>query len=335
MANRPPHHRPGGGFRNPDPRGAPRPVGDLLRWFRERGRTRRERPDPSPAVFTRATPRFAQPRRPGDLAVTWLGHSTALLEFAGLTVLTDPILSDYPAPIPVPRLRRWVPAPVGVSALPRVDLVLVSHNHYDHLDAPTVRALARRFPDAAWCTPLGNATLLRKLGARAVHEVDWWNEVKLAGAATVTCTPAQHFSSRGLHDRDRALWAGFVVRAGGRTAWFAGDTGYFGGMREIGERAGSLDLVLAPAGAYDPRWFMRPVHMDPEEAVQATLDVADGQVPRLVPIHWGTFKLTDEPMDEPPRRTREAWRAAGLEEERLWLLAHGETRLLAGAGTTP
>jgi len=331
MASRPAHHRPGGGFQNPDPKGAPRPVGDLLRWFRERGRTRRERPDPPASVFERKTPRFGQVEGQGGVGVTWLGHSTVLLEFQGLTVLTDPILSEHAAPLPLPRLRRWVPAPVGVAGLPHVDLVLVSHNHYDHLDRPTVRALARRFPEAIWCTPLGNGALLRRFGARLVHEMDWWEEMELTGGR-VTCTPAQHFSARGLHDRDRALWSGFALRISGRSAWFAGDSGYFGGFREIGERVGPFDLALVPTGAYDPRWFMRPVHMDPTEGVQAVLDVAARGLPRLVPIHWGTFKLTDEPMDEPPRLTREAWSAAGLPVDHLWLLAHGETRVLAASG---
>ena len=332
MSLRPAHHRPGGGFQNPDPAGRPRARGELVRWFRERERTRRERPDPPPSVFPRATPTFGQATRSGDLAVTWLGHSSAVLEFQGLTALTDPILTTYASPIPMPRLGRWVPAPVEVAGLPEIHLVLVSHNHYDHLDAPTVKALARRFPDATWCTPLENGALLRRLGATRVHEMDWWDDMELAGGARVTCTPAQHFSARGLHDRDRALWGGFHLRVGRRAAWFAGDSGYFPGFREIGARLGPPDLLLVPTGAYDPRWFMRPVHMDPEEGVQAARDVAGDTTPRMVPVHWGTFKLTDEPMDEPPRRTREAWRAAGLPDDRLWLLQHGETRLLAGDG---
>jgi N-acyl-phosphatidylethanolamine-hydrolysing phospholipase D len=254
-----------------------------------------------------------------------MGHSTVLVEFAGFRLLTDPVWGAYASPFPAPSLRRWVEPPLPVEELPPLDLILVSHNHYDHLDAPTVRDLARLQPHAEWLTPLGVASLLRRLGVRRVKELDWWQEADV-GPAVVAATPAQHFSARGIYDRNRTLWAGFAVRAAGRAIYFAGDTGYFPEFGPIGRRLGPFDVVMLPVGAYEPRWFMGPVHMNPEDAVQAYRDV--GQAPALVPIHWGTFKLTDEPMDEPPRRTREAWAAAGLPEDRLWLLRHGETRLL-------
>jgi N-acyl-phosphatidylethanolamine-hydrolysing phospholipase D len=206
--------------------------------------------------------------------------------------------------------------------------VLISHNHYDHLDAPTVRALARRYPAAEWITPLGVGGLLRQLGATRVRELDWWDEFGLAGA-TIGCTPAQHFSARGVHDRNRTLWSGFTVRCGGRAVYFAGDTGLHPEFAETGRRFGPFDVVLLPVGAYEPRWFMRPVHMNPEDALLALHALGSGI---LVPIHWGTFKLTDEPMDEPPRRTRELWAASGRAPEGLWLLGHGETRRLAVTG---
>jgi N-acyl-phosphatidylethanolamine-hydrolysing phospholipase D len=248
------------------------------------------------------------------------------MEFGGCRVLTDPMLGEYASPVPSARLRRWVPAPVAPEGLPRIDVVLLSHNHYDHLDAPTVRRLARLQPDTAWCVPLGLAALLRRLGVRRVHEFDWWEE-RQVGAAHVAAVPAQHFSARGVHDRNRTLWSGFVVRVGERAAYFAGDTAHHPEFGRVGQRYGPFDLALLPVGAYEPRWFMRVVHMNPEEAVRGftELTAGDGRAVML-PIHWGTFKLTDEPMDEPPRRTREAWASAGLPERRLCLLQHGETR---------
>ncbi|HMV31545.1 MAG TPA: MBL fold metallo-hydrolase [Gemmatimonadales bacterium] len=323
---RPPHHRPGGGYQNPWPASNPRGFSHLVRWFFERNFTNRPAPDPPRSVFEVATPEFGR-AGPDGLAVTWLGHSTALVEAGGVTILTDPIFGTYASPIPTASLKRWVDPPVPVAGLPRVDLVLLSHNHYDHLDAPTVRELATRQPEATWCTPLGNAELLRSLGVARIEEFDWWQEREV-GRARVGCTPAKHFSARGLHDRSRALWGGFTVAAGGRRIYFAGDTAYHPEFAQVGERLGPFDLVLMPVGAYEPRWFMHVVHVNPEEAVRAFRDLAGGAdpPPRMVPIHWGTFKLTDEPMDEPPRRAEQAWREAGLPPDRLCRLRHGETR---------
>jgi len=286
-------------------------------------------------VFPLVKPRLGQARTRGDLAVTWMGHSTALLEFAGCTVLTDPIWGDFASPVPAGQLRRWVQVPIGLDALPSVDVVLLSHNHYDHLDARTVRVLAERQPQIEWCVPLGLGKLLKRLGAARVQEFDWWDERSI-GPARVGATPAQHFSARGVHDRNCTLWCGFTVRVGSRAVYFAGDTAHHPEFAEIGRRLGPFDMQLLPVGAYEPRWFMRVVHMNPEEAVQAFGEVAgragtagvDNTGPVLVPIHWGTFKLTDEPMDEPPRRTREMWDAVGRSPADLWLLQHGETRVL-------
>jgi N-acyl-phosphatidylethanolamine-hydrolysing phospholipase D len=331
----PPAHHTATGFRNPWPDSEPKGLANLLRWFAERHTTRPPAPDPDPSVFPLEQPRLGLVRAPGDLSVTWMGHSTALLEFASCTVLTDPIWGEYASPLPASQFRRWVPAPIPLEALPPVDLILLSHNHYDHLDARTVRTLAERQPGIEWCVPLGLGKLLRRLGVGRVREFDWWDEQPV-GPARVAATPAQHFSARGIHDRNCTLWCGFTVRVGARAVYFAGDTAYHPDFAQVGQRLGPFDVQLLPVGAYEPRWFMRVVHMDPEEAVRAFLEVAGeaggaaaGGDPVLVPIHWGTFKLTDEPMDEPPRRTREVWAAAGRSPESLWVLRHGETRVLA------
>jgi N-acyl-phosphatidylethanolamine-hydrolysing phospholipase D len=264
------------------------------------------------------------------LGVTWLGHSTVLIQTPAATVLTDPVWAERVSPFSFLGPRRWVPAPLALEALPRLDLVLLSHNHYDHLDQATVRRLAELQPGAPWITPLGLSATLRAWGVREAIELDWW-DVHRAGAVEIGCAPAMHFSARGFRDRNRTLWCGWGIKLGERRAFFAGDTGYHPEFPRIRERFGPFDLLLLPVGAYEPRWFMRPVHMNPEEAVLAYRDLVSGLAESpgvMVPIHWGTYKLTDEPMDEPPGRTRQAWMGAGLPEERLWVLQHGETRHL-------
>ncbi len=322
------HHDPNGGFRNPWPDAEPKGYGELMRWFLQRNLTHRPPPDPERSSFLRATPAPGEVREAGQLAVTWLGHSTALLEFHGCTALTDPIWGRFASPVPTPSLRRWVPPPLPLDAIPRLDVVLLSHNHYDHLDAGTVRRLARRFPAALWCAPLGVGALLRRLGVRQIEECDWGDRVH-SGPAVVGCTPAQHFSARTVQDRNQTLWCGWTIRVGDRAVYFAGDTALHPVFEGIGRDFGPFDVALLPVGAYEPRWFMRAMHMNPEDALAAFQSLVGpaGQT-RLVPIHWGTFKLTDEPMDQPPKRIAAAWEQAGLPAGRLWPLIHGETRRL-------
>jgi N-acyl-phosphatidylethanolamine-hydrolysing phospholipase D len=191
--------------------------------------------------------------------------------------------------------------------------------------------LAARYPDARWLAPLGLGSWLARRRVRRAHELDWWEETRL-GDVAVACTPAQHFSARGPTDRNRTLWCGWSIAAPARRVFFAGDSGYHPEFAAIGDRFGPFHATLLPIGAYEPRWFMQPVHMNPEEAVQAFRDVHLSRPPLpgkravMVAMHWGTFKLTDEPTDEPPRRVRAAWRQSGLGDEDLWVLAHGETR---------
>jgi N-acyl-phosphatidylethanolamine-hydrolysing phospholipase D len=334
----PAHHAPEGGFRNPWDGGRVSGGGAMLRWMWQRW-TRGRPDDPPPNVFERVAPSFATPRgAPGELAATWIGHSSLLLQLGALNVLVDPVWAERASPLPFAGPRRWVQPGVALDALPPLDLVLLTHNHYDHFDVATLRALAARHPDAAWHVPLGLASTVAALGARHIVEQDWWEERASGGAsgsgasrqeAHVGCTPAQHFSARGLHDRNRTLWCGWTVRSGDRRVYFAGDSGWFPEFGTIARTFGPFDLAAIPVGAYEPRWFMRPVHMNPDEAVRAYAEVVAAQPGHpcaMLPIHWGTFKLTDEPMDEPPRRTRELWASLGLDARQLWLLRHGETR---------
>jgi N-acyl-phosphatidylethanolamine-hydrolysing phospholipase D len=302
----------------------------MLRWARER-RAHPPVPNPPASAFPSATPAFARPRRaaPG-WSVTWVGHSTLLLQLGAMNVLTDPMFSERASPVSFAGPRRMVPPGVSLDALPPIDLVLLSHNHYDHCDRRSVRAIARQHPAAAWIVPLGLAALVRRWGVREVMELDWWEvaEAELAGGvARVGCTPARHFSARGPFDRGDTLWCGFTIRANGVSAYFAGDTAMHPDFAAVGERLGPFDLVLMPVGAYEPRWFMQGVHVNAEEGVDAFRQVAGaGALPAMVPIHWGTFRLTDEDPLEPPLRARAHWRGAGLPEDRLWVLDRGETR---------
>jgi N-acyl-phosphatidylethanolamine-hydrolysing phospholipase D len=265
-----------------------------------------------------------------------LGHSTWLVQVGGRNVLLDPVWGERASPVGFAGPRRWAAPGVAFERLPPIDLVVLSHDHYDHFDDATLRRLAREHPEAAWLAPLGVAARLRARGAARVAELDWWGE-HAADGLRATCVPAQHFSGRTPFDRDSTLWCGWVLRAaeGGRAVWFVGDTGRHPEFGAIARRAGPFDLVLMPVGAYEPRWFMRPVHLDPEDAVAAYGEIAaacaeahGGPPPLMAGMHWGTFKLTDEPIDEPPRRTAAAWKAAGLPTETLWMPAFGETRNL-------
>ena len=245
--------------------------------------------------------------------------------------------SERASPVSFAGPRRFVRPAFALDTLPSIDVVLISHNHYDHLDRPTVRALARRMREAEWVVPLGLSPLLRGWGAERVREVDWWETVEIRtdrGAASVSSTPAQHFSARGLWDRGRTLWCSWVVSAGGSRAFFAGDTAYHPEFAAIGERYGPFDLSMLPVGAYEPRWFMKTVHMNPPEALRAYAELTGRRAGELamLPIHWGTFRLTDEAMHEPPQWTAQLWSEAGYDRDQLWLLEHGETRRLVTGG---
>ena len=209
-----------------------------------------------------------------------------------------------------------------MTDLPPIDFVLISHNHYDHLDLPTLRALAKRSAETVFFVPLGNGELLRDQGIERVEELDWGDSARYENA-TIHCLPVQHWSKRSLTDTRKALWSSWAVTGEQRRFYFAGDTGYFRGFKEIGEKLGPFDLAAIPIGAYEPRAMMEASHMNPEEAVQAALDV---QAKTTVAMHFGTFNLADEPMSEPPLRFKKAAAKANINAENSWVLGIGETR---------
>ena len=265
------------------------------------------------------------PKRPPGLdgaaaVVTFIGHSTFLIQTAAGNILTDPMYSTRAGPLNVLGPRRVRQPAVRFDDLPPISTVWLSHNHYDHCDLRTLGKLAERF-DPTVVTPWGNGALARSAGIRRVEELDWWQESK-ASALPTTLTPAHHFSARSPIDRNRALWGGFVLASGGARIFFAGDTAYAPFFREVRQRLGPIDLALLPIGAYEPRWFMQIVHMNPEEAVRAHLDL---DAVASVGMHFGTFQMTTEGIDEPLRALEEARRARNVAPSRFRTLGFGES----------
>jgi N-acyl-phosphatidylethanolamine-hydrolysing phospholipase D len=252
-------------------------------------------------------------------SLTWIGHSTFLVRMDGVTFLTDPMFSERASPLAFAGPRRLVPPGVPLDALPAVTFVLLSHDHYDHADFRSVKVLAGR--GATFVVPMGLGEWVRRAGGDAI-ELDWWQAVELHGTR-IQSVPAQHFSGRSLPDEGRRLWGGWVVSGPTRRFYHAGDSGYSPDFGIIGERLGPIDLATVPIGAYRPAAMMHFVHTTPEEALRLGLDV---RARRMVAMHFGTFDLADEPLDEPPRRFQAEAERLDLWPDRAWILKVGETR---------
>jgi len=305
-SGQPSDHFDGLRFFNPDQLETDRSLRDLLRW-KLGGR---------PAAWPSSVP--VQQTVPDasvtGLRATVIGHASVLIQAGGLNVLTDPVWSVRASPLPFAGPRRvWAPG-VTFEALPPIDAVLLSHNHYDHMDMLTLRRLnAEHHPLIV--TPLGNDTILKRAipGVR-VAAGDWWERIGIGKGGEVTIVPAYHWSARTGRDLRMALWSGFILNTAGGSVHFTGDTGYGNGriFREVRQRIGRPDMALIPIGSYAPRWFMHPQHTNPEEAVQILEDL---EAARAVGIHWGVFRLTDERRDEPPELLVEALERRGIAED--------------------
>lgn len=230
--------------------------------------------------------------------LTWLGHASFMVTLSNKRILTDPYLSPHAAPLPLPGTKRMIPSAITVEKLPAVDVIVISHNHYDHLDTSSLKTLALAHSRAHIVVPLGLKNKLKAFGFRCITELDWYESVTIAGL-TIDALPAIHTSKRGLWDTNRSLWCGFRLADQHRSVYFAGDTAYGQVFCEIGQRYPTFDLGLVPIGAYQPRSLMRSVHCTPEEAVQIGRDIG---ARHLVGMHWGTIRLSMEPMLEPRDR---------------------------------
>ena len=272
-------------------------------------------------------------------SITWIGHASMLVQTNGLNVLTDPIFSKRASPVQFFGSKRAQPPGLSLEQLPPVDVVLISHNHYDHLDKPSVLALSKRAQDKTlFLVPLGVKALFDDLGIANVRALDWWDSVNVNGVE-FHFTPVQHWSARGLGDSSQTLWGGWAV-FGPDTHWyFSGDTGYSKDFLDTQKRfadrqtpalGGGFDLALLPVGAYEPRWFMKEQHINPAEAVQIHQDL---KAKRSVGVHWGTFELTDEPLDQPPKDLAAAAREQGLAADAFTVMAIGQTRILPKRAT--
>ena len=280
-------------------------------------------------VGTRAIPEFPRVANDGRLlrdnrttpTITWIGHATLLVQLDGVNILTDPHFSERASPFGFVGPRRLNPPGLAFEALPRIDVVVISHDHYDHLDRPTVERLAATHRPL-FLVPLGFKAWFAGIGIERVVELDWWDTHRV-GAVTFTLTPVQHWCARTPFDTNERLWGGWALAGRERRLFFGGDTGYYDGFRDVGARLGPFDLALVAIAAYEPSTIMRMTHTTPEQALAIFDDV---RARTFVAMHWGTFDLSEEPLDEPPRRLREAARAMNVPAERVWVLAHGETR---------
>jgi L-ascorbate metabolism protein UlaG (beta-lactamase superfamily) len=258
--------------------------------------------------------------------LTWIGHATLLLQLNGKNILTDPHFSKRASPVQWAGPRRVVAPALGIQDLPPIDVVVISHNHYDSLDRNSIISLFRREvgQDTLFFVPLGLSAWFKRLGISLVFDLDWWDQREAKGLKVIA-VPVQHWSVRVSMARNTSLWAGWIVQSKDFKFFFAGDSGYTPLFKEIGRRFGPFDLSALPIGAYEPRWFMRSHHMNPDEAVQVHLDVRSK---KSVAIHWGTFILTDEPLDEPPKKLNAAMKKLQIPQDDFVVLQHGESILL-------
>jgi N-acyl-phosphatidylethanolamine-hydrolysing phospholipase D len=315
-------HHTKDGFKNLDPKMEHKSLSDVLGW--QFGRLFKNLPsldakDYSIETFTNDGLKLNENQK--NFSFTWIGHASVLIQLEGKNILTDPIWSERCSPVSFAGPKRYTNPGIKIENLPKIDLVLISHNHYDHLDLPTLKILNEKFRPKFF-VGLKNKPFLEENGIQNIVELDWWDETE-SNELKIIFTPTQHFSARGVFDRNQTLWGSFVVQGKKNSFYFAGDTGYFSGFQEIGKKFPNLDVAILPIGAYEPRWFMKPVHMNPSEAMDAYIDL---KAKYFLPMHYLTFVLTDEALDEPLKLTKLEFENKGISSKNLFDLKIGESK---------
>jgi|TARA_B110000977_G_C11063583_1_gene486929 N-acyl-phosphatidylethanolamine-hydrolysing phospholipase D len=315
--NSPAHHLKDGTFTNTTGISNNKSLKEIYNWMIDKSREK-----PNALDFNLVSPNFDLINQAvKGKTITWIGHASFLYQNQELNILMDPHLTERASPLSFAGPKRYTPPGMKLGQLPKIDIVTISHNHYDHLDIKTVQRIAKDNPGAVFLVPLGLKQWFLNQSITNVIELDWWEKYVLKGT-TVTFTPVQHWSSRTLLDRNKSLWGGWHFKNSYHSLVHLGDTGYTNDFKEINEKLGSVDLALIPIGAYEPRWFMKFSHMNPTEAVQAFIDLG---AKKAIGMHWGSFILTDEPVDEPPRLLKEVMINKFLKEDLFVTLKHGET----------
>ena len=319
-------HHTADGFKNPFPGFKENGMADFFKWVIWDKITGNYPAKPDSYSF-KVVPNDGEFLRQnkGQYTVTWVGHSTLLIQIGGMNILTDPIWSKRSSPVQFAGPARYVEAGIKFENLPPIDLVVISHDHYDHLDKQTIKKLGNR---PHYLVPLRVGKYLEDWGIVKYQEFDWGDSIKVNNVLFI-CAPAQHFSGRSPFRRNDTLWSSWIIKSEDYSFYYGGDSGYFPGFLEIGEKYGPFDIAALPIGAYLPRWFMKPVHLNPEEAVQAYLDL---QAQKFIAIHWGTFDLADEPLDWPPEHLRIAVDKKHLNPDNFLILNHGQAHILKENG---
>lgn len=299
---------------------------DLIKWKWQGGQT----PWPE-KVENSVKPDLPKEIASGKVAVTWIGHATHLIQFGDVNILMDPIYSERASPLSFAGPKRVREPGVPFDQLPKIHAVVVTHNHYDHMDLPTLKRLFDR-DKPVFIVPLANAETLESAGIKGIQELDWWQNIKVGTKSVITLVPAQHWSARGLFDRHRALWGGYVIESEGLKLYLSGDTGYGPHFKQIKERCAPIHVAILPIGAYEPRWFMKEQHINPEEAVQAQMDL---EIPTALASHYATFQLTDEGIGVPAKDLKAALIKYGRSETSFLMPEPGSTLVLSFEGNSP
>ena len=289
-----------------------RSFGDFLKW-------RLTRKEPK-AVQIETSDQWKQLGEQSKNYAVWIGHSTYLLNNGDLTIVTDPVFSKRASPFSWAGPKRLIAPAISLEELPDIDVITVSHNHYDHLDIASLKTLHKLNPKALFLVSKGDMDLLVRSGIKNVTEFLWWENIEVKNTL-FTFTPVQHWSARGFRDRNKSLWGGWFMQSSEHTIYHAGDTGYSDDFKETRSRLGSPDFAMIPIGGYNPRWFMSYHHVKPSESIQIALDLG---VSKSLGMHWGTFRLTDEDILEPPQLINQELKKLNLADDFFRTVKPGE-----------